>query len=118
MLEVKNINYSMGKKNILENVSACFKPGIVTMILGPNGSGKSTLLKIICNEISHYSGEVLYNGAVLSHKEKISIAQRRAVLSQQSELAFPLSVEEVVMMGRYPHFNLNPSAKDRDICLQ
>lgn len=118
MLEVKNITYKIGKTTILENISASFKPGILTMILGPNGSGKSTLLKIICNEISHYSGEVLYNGTLLSGKEKVSIAQKRAVLSQQSELSFPLSVEEVVMMGRYPHFNLNPSAKDKDICLQ
>lgn len=118
MLEVKNITYTIGKKTILENASSCFKPGIVTMILGPNGSGKSTLLKIICDEINHYSGEVLYNGVSLSGKDKVPIAQRRAVLSQQSELAFPLSVEEVVMMGRYPHFNLNPSAKDKDICLQ
>lgn len=118
MLEVENITYKIGEKTILDGVSACFNPGILNMIIGPNGSGKSTLLKIICNEITHYSGKVLYDGKILSGKEKISIAQKRAVLSQQSELSFPLPVEEVVMMGRYPHFKLNPSAKDKDICLQ
>lgn len=118
MLEVENISYAIGEKTILENISACFKPGILNMIIGPNGSGKSTLLKIICNEITHYSGKVLYNRAVLSKKERIAIAQKRAVLSQQSELSFPLPVEEVVMMGRYPHFNLTPSVKDKDICLR
>jgi len=118
MLEVKNITYKIDEKTILDDVSACFKPGVLNMIIGPNGSGKSTLLKIICNEITHYSGDVLYNDAVLSKKGKIAIAQKRAVLSQQSELSFPLAVEEVVMMGRYPHFNLSPSAKDKDICQQ
>jgi iron complex transport system ATP-binding protein len=117
MLEVKNITYKIGEKTILEGISACFNPGQLNMVIGPNGSGKSTLLKIICNEITHYSGNVFYNGKTLSKKEKISIAQKRAVLSQQSELSFPLSVEEVVMMGRYPHFKLNPLAKDKDICL-
>ncbi|HTA26724.1 MAG TPA: heme ABC transporter ATP-binding protein [Bacteroidia bacterium] len=118
MLEIKNIIYKIGDKTILDSISACFKPGELNMIIGPNGSGKSTLLKIICNEITHYSGKVLHNDAVLTKKERETISQKRAVLSQQSELAFPLSVEEVVMMGRYPHFNLIPSAKDKDICLQ
>lgn len=118
MLEIQNISYKIGSKTILDNVSASFAPGILTMILGPNGSGKSTLLKIICDEITHYAGKVLFDGISLSGKEQASMAQKRAVLSQQSELAFPLSVEEVVMMGRYPHFNLNPGKKDKDICLE
>jgi heme transport system ATP-binding protein len=118
MLEVKGINYSIGNKLILKDVSAAFEPGKLNMIIGPNGSGKSTLLKIICNEISHYSGDVFYSGSLLSKQERKSIAKIRAVLSQQSELSFPLSVEEVVMMGRYPHFDLTPSMKDKDICLQ
>lgn len=37
-------------------------------------------------------------------------------MSQQPELNFPLMVEEVVMMGRYPHFTFNPNKKDQDIC--
>lgn len=117
MLEIKNITYKIGDKTILDDVSASFKPGELNMVIGPNGSGKSTLLKIICNEITHYSGKVLYNGSILSKKQNETIAKKRAVLSQQSELAFPLSVEEVVMMGRYPHFNLVPSVKDKEICL-
>ena len=39
-------------------------------------------------------------------------------MSQQTELSFPLTVEEVVMMGRYPHFDFNPSKRDGDICDQ
>ncbi|MFI5233474.1 MAG: ATP-binding cassette domain-containing protein, partial [Gemmatimonadales bacterium] len=42
-------------------------------------------------------------------------ARRRAVLSQHVELAFPLSVEDVVLMGRYPHYASVPGARDRDI---
>jgi iron complex transport system ATP-binding protein len=117
MLEVKDIIYKIEDKTILNNLSAIFKPGELNMVIGPNGSGKSTLLKIICNEITHYSGKVLYDGGVLSKKDKLNIAKKRSVLSQQSELSFPLSVEEVVLMGRYPHFNLYPSVNDKEICL-
>ena len=37
-------------------------------------------------------------------------------MSQQPELSFPLTVEEVVMMGRYPHFHFNPDKRDEEIC--
>ncbi len=116
MLEVKNIQYSIGQHRILKGVSAAFEPGKVNMIIGPNGSGKSTLLKIVSNEINNYTGEVHYDKRVLGKKDKEVIARVRAVLSQESELSFPLTVEEVVMMGRYPHFSLKPSAKDNEIC--
>jgi iron complex transport system ATP-binding protein len=118
MLEVKGINYSIGSQPILKDVSACFQPDKLSIILGPNGSGKSTLLRIISQEIDNYSGGVFYNGNLLTKKEKPAIAKIRAVLSQQSELSFPLPVEEVIMMGRYPHFDFKPGSKDFDICKQ
>lgn len=116
MLEVKNISYKIGEHHILDNISASFEPGKLTMIIGPNGSGKSTLLKIISNEINDYSGSVHYDKKLLTKKDTGSISKIRAVLSQESELSFPLTVEEVVMMGRYPHFDLRPSKKDIEIC--
>ncbi len=118
MLEVKDISYSIGKQKILNNVSVSFEPGKLAMIIGPNGSGKSTLLKIISNEINKYYGSVRYDKILLTKKDKRTISKVRAVLSQESELSFPLSVEEVVMMGRYPHFDFKPAAKDMDICKQ
>jgi iron complex transport system ATP-binding protein len=118
MLEVKNVSYKIGEHQILENISASFEPGKLTMIIGPNGSGKSTLLKIISNEISDYSGSVHYDKKLLTRKDTGTISKIRAVLSQESELSFPLTVEEVVMMGRYPHFDLRPSKKDTEICHQ
>ena len=45
---------------------------------------------------------------------KQGLAATRAVLSQQTELSFPMTVEEVVMLGRNPHFEFNPTRKDTD----
>jgi len=116
MLDVKDIVYKIGEHTILNNVSAAFEPGKLSMIIGPNGSGKSTLLKIISNEIVNYSGAVHYDKKLLTKKDKLSISKVRAVLSQESELSFPLTAGEVVMMGRYPHFDFKPSVKDKTIC--
>ena len=104
------------KKNILQDISAAFLPGQFNVILGPNGSGKSSLLKILSGYISEFAGQVFYDEKDLQDIPKNDIAKFRAVMSQQPELSFPLSVEEVVMMGRYPHFIFNPGKKDIDIC--
>jgi iron complex transport system ATP-binding protein len=116
MLKTENINYSIGKKEILNDISAEFLPGELNMILGPNGSGKSSFLKIFSGEINNYTGTVLYNGKKIASQKKETLAKYRAVMSQQPELSFPLMVDEVVMMGRYPHFNFNPNKKDFTIC--
>lgn len=116
MLRTININYTAGNRQILSTVSAEFLPGKINMILGPNGSGKSTWLKIFSGETKHFSGEVFYGDNTIQSFKLPDLSKRRAVMSQQTALSFPLSVEEVVMMGRYPHFSFNPCKKDISIC--
>jgi iron complex transport system ATP-binding protein len=118
MLRTENISFSVGKKQILKNVSASFLPGEFNMILGPNGSGKSSFLKIFSGEINKFQGTVLYDDKKIKELRKEELAKKRAVMSQQADLGFPLLVEEVVMMGRYPHFTFNPNKKDVAICNQ
>lgn len=116
MLKTENISYSIGKKQILSNITAEFLPGEFNMILGPNGSGKSTFLKIFSGELNGFDGNILYANRKIETIKKEELAKERAVMSQQPELSFPLTVEEVVMMGRYPHFVFNPGKKDDNIC--
>jgi iron complex transport system ATP-binding protein len=116
MLNTIDISYHIGKKQILQNISVDFLPGEFSIILGPNGSGKSSFLKILSGEINKFSGTVLYNEKNIQSIAKEELATYRSVMSQQAELSFPLTVEEVVMMGRYPHFTFNPGKKDIDIC--
>jgi len=116
MLRTENISFSVGKKQILKNVSASFLPGEFNMILGPNGSGKSSFLKIFSGEINKFQGTVFYDDKKIKELRKEELAKKRAVMSQQADLGFPLLVEEVVMMGRYPHFTFNPNKRDITIC--
>lgn len=116
MLTAKNISVTLGEKVILHNLSVTLEPGLLHVILGPNGAGKTTLLKTLGGEINHYQGTVYYTNEDLKKISVKKLATQRAVLSQQVELNFPLTVEEVVMMGRYPHFDTHPTKKDYSIC--
>lgn len=116
MLKFEQISYKAGKHVILDQISAAFEVGKINMIIGPNGSGKSTLLKILAAELKAQQGNVLYGDMSVSKLSFKELAKIRSVLSQNSDLSFPLTVREVVMMGRYPHFNLQANRKDLHFC--
>ncbi len=118
MLEIQNLVCKIGHKTIVDGVSLSFDPGRLHVIVGPNGSGKSTLLKAFSGEWASSTGSITYDGTDLTRIGKLSLARRRAVMTQLPELHFPLSVEEIVMMGRYPHFSFSPTPNDRAICGQ
>ena len=113
MLTASNISFRVGNKSLLAEVSLSFGSGKLHLIVGPNGAGKSTLIKILARLLRPQDGSVQYEGVDVSHASEAELAKCRAVLSQAIEVAFPLSVREVVMMGRYPHFGSRPSAADQ-----
>ncbi|MDE3152196.1 MAG: heme ABC transporter ATP-binding protein [Gemmatimonadota bacterium] len=115
MVEVRGVHYRVNDAHILRDVSVAFRPGRFNVILGPNGAGKSTLLKVATGLLAPTEGEVRFDGRDLRELGADTLARRRAVLSQHVELAFPLSVQDVVLMGRYPHYRRVPTARDRDI---
>ncbi|HEX8722184.1 MAG TPA: heme ABC transporter ATP-binding protein [Pyrinomonadaceae bacterium] len=112
MLEARGVTYSVGGKALISGVSVTFAAGRLHLIVGPNGAGKSTLVKVLARLLRPQEGEVRYEGADVRHAAEAELARRRAVLSQAVEIAFPLTVREVVMMGRYPHFGGSPGPAD------
>lgn len=118
MVTLTSISYEIKGKSLLKNVSSDFEKSKMTLILGPNGAGKSTLIKLISNELKPTQGNVLFEGVNLSDQSLQEQAKYRAVLSQSLELSFPLTVEEVILMGRYPHFEGKAKATDLSICEQ
>ena len=115
MIEGRDLVYAAGGHPILRGISAAFAPGRLHLIIGPNGAGKSTLVKVLSRLLRPQGGQVLYDGTDISRAGEQDLAERRAVLSQAIEIAFPLWVHEVVMMGRYPHFSGRPAARDRAV---
>jgi iron complex transport system ATP-binding protein len=116
MLTAENITFKISNKTLLDNVSVAFEPGKLSLIIGPNGAGKSTLIKVLCNQLKPETGIVSFGNKHINDYSAQQLGQIRAVLSQNIELSFPLKVWEVVMMGRYPHFSVKPTAKDEQAC--
>jgi iron complex transport system ATP-binding protein len=115
MLQAKDISYSVGNKPLLTDISLSFAPGKLHLIIGPNGAGKSTLIKVLARLLRPQVGRVEYEGTDIGDASEANLAKHRAVLSQAVEVAFPLTVREVVMMGRYPHFGGQPGPADEQV---
>ncbi|MCK5734987.1 MAG: metal ABC transporter ATP-binding protein [Spirochaetaceae bacterium] len=112
-LENVSYRYSSMPEDVLNNVSLTVKPGERIALVGPNGAGKSTLLKLILGM------ETLSRGTidVFGHPAARCL-HRVAVVPQRSTVDwnFPVTVRQVVMMGRYVHLGWfkHPQTADYD----
>ncbi len=113
-----SITYSNAKL-ALYNVSCTVEPGAIAALVGPNGGGKSTLFKAVMGFLQPSSGRFRIGGLPVAQAQK---RQWLAYVPQADEVDwnFPVSVFDVVMMGRYGYMNLLriPSAKDRRLVME
>ena len=101
MLEAREITVNYGERRVLSQVSLRVEPGQMTLIIGPNGAGKSTLLRTLNGALEPASGEVLLDGKPIGAFARRAIGRRIAVVAQEAELRFPVTVMEFVLGGRY-----------------
>jgi iron complex transport system ATP-binding protein len=101
MLEAKDVSINYGKRQAVVNVSLHVDPGTMTAIVGANGAGKSSLLRALNGSIQPSSGEILLDGRPLTSFARRTIGRRIAVVTQEALFAFPVSVLEYVLGGRY-----------------
>lgn len=102
---------------VLDHVSAELGRGQILGILGPNGSGKTTLLRLLSGTRTPSAGEVLLDGTPLARLSRRAVAQRIAVVPQETQLAFDYTVMEMVLMGRHPHLGLFQIEGPADIAI-
>ncbi len=104
-VEATRVSYSYHNKLALEEVSFTLGEGECLAIVGPNGSGKSTLLNILAKLTQTTSGKLATS------------VQRPALVLQSNEIAhnIPMTVEDVVSMGRFPERGLMGRLKQQDI---
>jgi len=103
MLRGDDIRVSFGAAEILKRPTVVVAPGEVVAVLGPNGAGKSTLLSVLAGTLTPQGGRAALGDRALAEWSPRELALQRAVLPQQSELAFGFHVLEVVLLGRSPH---------------
>ncbi len=109
-LELVGISVDIGGRRIVNDVHVDVPDGTFVGLLGPNGSGKSTILKTIYRVNHPEAGQVLLDGRDLLAMRPKDVAQRVAVLAQETTIEFDFTVFEMVMIGRTPH----KRAFDRD----
>lgn len=112
MIEVHDLSYSVGQKSILKSVGFTLPSGQMLAVIGANGAGKSTLLKLLCREMKPNAGSILFNNKDIELYSIRELAQIRSVLTQHNTVSVLFTVKELVLMGRYPHFEQHPSAQD------
>lgn len=104
MLEIRGLYSGYGKEPVLKNVSLTAKAGEITVLLGPNGCGKSTLLKTVCGILPLHAGQILLDGTELTSLDARTLAQRISYLPQSRQLS-DISVEQLVLHGRFPYLH-------------
>jgi iron complex transport system ATP-binding protein len=117
MLDVNNIHFSIDDKKILDSITARFEPCMIHGIIGPNGSGKSTLLKNICRIWEPQSGSILIHGTDYTKIPRKELSTLVTLVPQNTTIGFPISVFDIVAMGRNPHLGRFAGMRqnDRDI---
>ncbi len=104
----------IGSKTLLAGANVDLVPGRVTAILGPNGAGKSTLLSLLAGQREPSRGQVLLDNRPLASFAPAALALRRALMPQESAVAFDFNAEEIVALGRFPH-RLRPHTDEEAI---
>jgi iron complex transport system ATP-binding protein len=87
----------------LANLSFAIAPGEIVGVIGPNSSGKTTLIRLLTRVLEPVEGEIALEGRRLRDWGRAELARRLAVVPQGAPRDFPFTVEELVLMGRYPH---------------
>jgi ferric hydroxamate transport system ATP-binding protein len=114
MLQVKKLSVTLNHVSILRDISFTLAKGELTILLGPNGAGKSTLMKAISGWLPSPPGKIFFGREPL---ESFTVGQRARQIGVMPQLIPDppyLLVQEIIMMGRIPHYQSKgrPSAVD------
>ena len=118
-IEVRNLNFSYGDRQVLYDISFSVGKGEFLSILGPNGVGKSTLFRCVLGLLSGYTGQVLVDGTDARRFSVREAAKHIAYIPQSSHPIFNYSVFDIVLMGRTSGLSTfrSPGQADKERCL-
>ncbi len=117
MIKLNNISHHIGKQQILHDITLSLPTAQVIALIGPNGAGKSTLFSVMARLQPLQSGQVSF--AVDNEERDIISCQARtlaktvAMLGQDNQVQGRLRVHELLMFGRYPYHQGQPTADDQ-----
>lgn len=116
-LETHDLTVAYDKKPVLYGIDVAITEGQLVGIMGPNGAGKSTLIKAIMGLLAPASGWIkIFDKPNTSQRKRVSYVPQRG----EVDWDFPVTVMDVVLMGRYGHLGLfrRPGKRDREIAME
>lgn len=113
ILAIENLSATLAGKQVVDDVSLTVGKGSFMGLIGPNGAGKSTFLRA-CLGLAPASGTVRLDGIDLASLRATERARHLAYLPQEREIAWAMSVEDVVALGRLPHHARFAASSQRD----
>ncbi len=109
-LTLCDVTLDLGRRRLLDAVSASIAPGRVTVILGPNGAGKTSLLRVAAGLIEPDRGVVTIDGQDVGAISCDARARAIGYLPQAGDVAWNMTAHDVVALGRLAHRNTNDAA--------
>ena len=103
MLDIENISVGYGSREVLSGLTFSVRAGQTLCLLGANGAGKTTLIKALNGTLPTILGTIKLDGTPLDKLSRREIAKQVAVVAQENETRFPISVLEFVLSGRFVH---------------
>ncbi|NMR28571.1 ABC transporter ATP-binding protein [Crystallibacter degradans] len=114
-LQGLGLGFRAGGKLILDGVDCHVPAGTVTGLLGPNGAGKSSLLQLLGAVAVPHAGSVQLAGSNLHALRRKERARQLSLVEQSADTDLPLTVLDVVLLGRLPYRSLLAGTSDEDL---
>ncbi|MFP4310771.1 MAG: ABC transporter ATP-binding protein [Nitriliruptoraceae bacterium] len=120
MIIARDLGFAYDRRAVLDGVDLVADGGEVLGLIGPNGSGKTTLLRTLYASLQPQRGGVTLDGEALDGLDPREVARRTAVVVQEEPGELPLTVGEMVLLGRVPHLRTfqRPSRHDHLIAAE
>jgi iron complex transport system ATP-binding protein len=115
MLEARKISVNYDEREAVMDVSLRADAGKLIAVIGPNGAGKSTVLRALNGSVGVSRGEVMLDERRIDSYARRAVARQIAVVAQEADLRFPVTVMEFVLGGRYAWSNTWGWETERDI---
>ncbi len=106
--------YRGATRDAVAGLTMAVPHGSFYAMLGPNGSGKSTAMRLLLGALAPQHGVVRFEDRIVSDWPRRELARRIGVVSQHEEMPFPMTVRELVALGRYPHLGAWHRESDAD----
>ncbi|WP_232627716.1 ABC transporter ATP-binding protein [Methylobacterium sp. Leaf118] len=113
-LEARGLALRLGRRSLLSGIDLALAPGRFVALVGPNGAGKTTLLRGLTGLLPPSAGTIRLDGQPLSDLSRDARARRIAAVFQGVGVGWPMSVREIVALGRRPHRRVFAGPGERD----